>query len=217
MGPRSRDRGMGSGSRWRPNSTQIASMGPRSRDRGMRPTRLEVTRDRNVLQWGRGRATAECGVPVTFIAALAPASMGPRSRDRGMCTYDGVAIDAGVGLQWGRGRATAEWALALPRGQRQRLRASMGPRSRDRGMAEAAESPAASPTASMGPRSRDRGMMRRCADGRQVFMRFNGAAVARPRNVRPFARIIGGHHHASMGPRSRDRGMGSPRSSATAC
>jgi len=132
-------------------------MGPRSHDRGIagRDPRLHAD---EVLQWGRGRTTAE-------------------SR-RGW-----LAIHATTSLQWGRGRTTAESGLGLRHGVLVRL-ASMGPRSHDRGIPGCQCDGHDHDRASMGPRSHDRGIGNQELAGGAATDGFNGAAVARPRNRR---------------------------------
>ncbi len=110
--------------------------------------------------------------------------MGPRSRDRGMLRTMSAVSQRCVELQWGRGRATAEWeriaahrkirTLSLQWG-RGRATAEWGRLGHIGGLSVS--------QASMGPRSRDRGMATTAQTANHADVSFNGAAVARPRNV----------------------------------
>ena len=109
-----------------------------------------------MLQWSRGRMTAESGRHRPHDHRRPDASMEPRSDDRGEVHASVNTIKIRTRLQWSRGRMTAERA-ARAAAARVSAIASMEPRSDDRG--EYWRSARAFPTwtASMEPRSDDRG------------------------------------------------------------
>ena len=135
------------------------------------------------LQWGRGRATAECcercRLSPRYVNFNGAAVARPRNG-----AHLVLITNPPFSLQWGRGRATAEWGRLGP-SRPLRQSTSMGPRSRDRGMVTTPKTANHADVTSMGPRSRE------------------------PRNVINTEHAI---HivvvDTSMGPRSRDRGMG---------
>ena len=153
-----------------------ASMGPRSCDRGENASFAAYDSAMDLLQWGRGRVTAESIAEKLPHVLRRHASMGPRSCDRGetnaKCGYIQIGC-ASMGprscdrgehgsrkchrrgnsrLQWGRGRVTAEsW--------------------------DAGGDVFGFLAASMGPRSCDRGEDQRREAGRPRCRSFNGAAV----------------------------------------
>src|SRR5581483_11576367 len=164
--------------------------------------------NREKLQWGRARASAE--IPRRGRASgqrLRGASMGPRSCERGNVVARESLLDRAE-LQWGRARASAEMVCSQTRTSRAcrcfngaalvrarkcieqarrsgvRASASMGPRSCERGNGDGAERLRSLRDASMGPRSCERGNMAGALE----------AKIARER--------------ASMGPRSCERGNG---------
>ena len=158
-------------------------MGPRSIDRG-NVLLSHGHSTTTLLQWGRGRSTAEMSASMAVLPGIEYASMGPRSIDRGKSqtglrrsaptqSFNGAAVD--------RPRKVAARTVSLAL----RCGASMGPRSIDRGKCLSAAVNAGALSGFNGaavdrPRKGDAPWLERgrCLD------RFNGAAVDRPRKVR---------------------------------